>query len=75
MKCTYRATAECRMPGRRFLDVNCLLCLMGQQADEIGLLTSAVMSLSIDKTAQETETMFGLKWDKRRHEEVKEEYE
>lgn len=52
MKCTYRATADCRMPRRFATEDNCRLCLMGQQADEIGLLTSAVMNLSIEKTLE-----------------------
>lgn len=38
------------MPRRFATDRNCQLCLMGQQADEIGLLTSAVMNLSMEKT-------------------------
>ena len=76
MKCTYRATTECRMPRRiNTSDNNCELCLMGQQADEIGLLTSAVMNLSMEKTEKETETMFGLEWDKRGQENAQEQEE
>ena len=75
MKCTFRATTECRMPKRPMTASNCQLCLMGQQADEISLLTSAVMSLSIEKTEKDTETMFGLEWDKRRQDKSHEEYE
>ena len=67
--------ADCRMPKRPMTAGNCQLCLMGQQADEIGLLTSAVMSLSIEKTEKETETMFGLEWDKKRQDKSQEEYE
>lgn len=50
MKCTYRSISECKMPKRFGTEKNCQLCLMGQQADEISLLTSAVMNLSMEKT-------------------------
>lgn len=75
MKCTFRATSDCRMPKKPMTNNNCQLCLMGQQADEIGLLTSAVMNLSIEKTSKETETMFGIEWDKKRQDKMREEYE
>lgn len=52
LKCTFRAMADCRMPKRPMTSINCQLCLMGQHADEIGLLTSAVMNLSIEKTME-----------------------
>lgn len=46
MKCTYRATSDCRMSLREISYMNCKLCLAGQQIDSIELLTSAVMELS-----------------------------
>lgn len=57
--CTYRANTECRMPKRPWTPGNCQLCLMGQQADEIGLLTSAVMNMSIERTLDKAEEMNG----------------
>jgi len=52
IKCTYRAATECRMPSKTSGILTCKLCLMGMLCDEVGLNTSAIMSMSMDKTME-----------------------
>lgn len=45
--CDYRENKDCRMPNKRGLyDEVCQLCLIGQQADELSLLNSAIANMT-----------------------------
>ena len=46
--CPYRTNRKCTLNKR--IDADCDLCLSGQLVDAVELLTSAVMSISIDIT-------------------------
>ena len=53
-KCAFRVDKQCRIPYRKMEDsgITCKLCLLGMLCDEVGLNTSAIMSMSMDKTME-----------------------
>ena len=50
--CPYRTDTECKNTLRQDTG-NCMICLMGMLCDEVGLNTSAIMNMSIDRTERE----------------------
>lgn len=55
-KCPYRANHTCKRGFLRDFEVHspfCKMCLQGMLCDEVGLNTSAIMSMSVDGLAEE----------------------
>jgi len=52
-KCPYRTDTKCKLPSKEDeTAIVCKLCLLGQICDEVGLNTSAIMNMSMDKTME-----------------------
>lgn len=56
MNCTYRPV-KCKLPNRRGIYEECELCLIGQLCDEVGLVSSAIMEISLKQLMDNADSL------------------